>query len=577
MDVRLPNGQVIRGVPEGTTKTDLRMKLVKNGINPDAPAAQVDPTEGMSGTDKFLAGVGKSFVDTGRGLRQIYASVADAVAPRDKGLTQLVTGQDNSRSAEIQREIDDAAALDAPLMDTGAGVAGNVAGALTQMVAPGGAAVRAGRALNSARLLNAGRSLMAPATFTGAAAQGATFGALQPVQTGGSRGMNAGLGALGGAGGQAVAKTVGAVAKPLANKLGAEERRLAQLALDEGIPLTAADRTGTKPLLAAVMENLPLTSGKQVKILDQKASAFNRAVLKRAGINADEAAPHILDAARKELGAEFDRLSAGRSVPLGDGMLNKLADLDAAQAEVRGVLDTSKIDRLVNGMLDKLSRGSLKGETAQAIRSELTKEAKDAAAAQQTRLADALKTVRNAVDDAIGDTMSGGDKRAWGVARQKYTALKTIQKAMTQGGGQARARADVSPSALSQAVKAADKNGFAYGRGELNDLSRAGELFVRQSVPDSGTAQRMFIQNLITGGGLTGAGGIASAVTGDPSYLGYSAAGLLAPVAVQKVIQSPAAQAYLARGLVENPGLVSELLRRTAIAGGAPLALTTAK
>lgn len=555
MDVRLPNGQVIRGVPEGTSKSDLRAKLLKNGINPDSAPEAVDPTEGMGGADKFMAGVGKTFVDTGRGIKQLL-NVGD--------------------QEDLARTIADERQLSEPLSDTGAGMAGMVAGNIAQVLAPGGAVLRAGKALNSARTANAGRALLAPKTFTGAAAQGAAFGATQPTLSNKEALATTGLGALGGLGGQAITKTVGAVAKPLSQKLGSEEQRLAQVALDEGIPLSAADRTGTRPLLSAVMENLPFTAGKQGKLLDMKASAFNRAVLKRAGIDADEAAPQILDAARKELGAEFERLSAGRSVPLGDGFLNKLADLDAAQAEVRGVLDTAKIDRLVSGMLDKLSRGSLKGETAQTIRSELTKEAKDAAAAQQTRLADALKAVRNAVDDAISDTMSGADKKAWTTARQKYTALKTIQKAMQLAPGQAGARADIAPSALTRAVRSGDKNGYAYGRGDLNDLSRAGELFVRRSVPDSGTAQRMFLQNLVTGSGLVGTGGLASAMTGDPRYLAYGAAGLAAPVAIQRAVSNPIVQRYLASGLIESPGLVSEMLRRAAVSGGAPLALTAA-
>lgn len=553
MDIELWDGTVIEDVPDGMSRSEIRMGLLKRGINPDPPADRVNPTDGMSGVEKFGAGVGKSFVDTGRGAKQL-----------------LNIGDQDQLAQTIAEDRE----LSGPLTDTGAGMAGLVTGALAQTLAPGGAVLRAGKALNSARTANAGRSLLAPKTYTGAAAQGAAFGATQPTLTDGEAWATTGLGTLGGLGGQALAKTVGTLAKPLSQKLGNEEQRLAQVALDEGIPLTAADRTGTKPLLSAVMENLPFTAGKQGKLLDMKAGAFNRAVLKRAGIDADEAAPQILDAARKELGSEFERLSAGRKVPLGDGFLNKLADLDAAQGEVRGVLDTSKIDRLVTGMLDRLGKGALKGETAQTIRSELTKEAKDAAAAQQSRLADALRTVRNAVDDAIGDTMTGADRKAWGEARRKYTALKTIQKAMDSAPGQAGAKADIAPSALTRAVRAGDKGGYAYGRGDLNDLSRAGELFVRKSVPDSGTAQRLFLQNLMTGSGVVGTGGLATALTGDPSWMAYGAAGLAAPVALQRLIATPAMQKYLADGVVKNPGLVSELLRRTSVAGGAPLALS---
>lgn len=73
-----------------------------------------DPTEGMSGTDKFLAGAGKAMVDVGRGVRQYL--------PNSMG------GLSNDDIAEARR-------LDAPLMKTGAGTAGNIVGNVA-MAAP---------------------------------------------------------------------------------------------------------------------------------------------------------------------------------------------------------------------------------------------------------------------------------------------------------------------------------------------------------------------------------------------------------------------------------------------------------
>jgi hypothetical protein len=41
-----------------------------------------DPTDGMSGLDKFSAGAGKALVDLGRGASQFGAGVMDAIDPR---------------------------------------------------------------------------------------------------------------------------------------------------------------------------------------------------------------------------------------------------------------------------------------------------------------------------------------------------------------------------------------------------------------------------------------------------------------------------------------------------------------
>lgn len=85
-----------------------------------------DPTSGMSGTEKFFAGMGANFVGTGRGVKQVYAGLFDP-----------------SRYGQLQDEEAEARSLNAPLMRTGAGTAGNVAGAVTSslplMFLPGGA------------------------------------------------------------------------------------------------------------------------------------------------------------------------------------------------------------------------------------------------------------------------------------------------------------------------------------------------------------------------------------------------------------------------------------------------------
>lgn len=137
-----------------------------------APAApSMDPSEGRlpfapfgidtgltmpQGVSRFMAGAGKAFVDIGRGAGQLVGAVD-------------------------RKDIDEAKRLDAPLMKTGAGTAGNVVGNMAAL-AP---------------------TVMIPgaATIGGGAAIGAASSALQPVGTGDSRLQNM---AIGGAGGAAV-------------------------------------------------------------------------------------------------------------------------------------------------------------------------------------------------------------------------------------------------------------------------------------------------------------------------------------------------------------------------------------
>lgn len=99
-----------------------------------------DPTEGMSGWDKFRAGAGKAMVDTARGLGQVVG---------------LVDRQDVAESRK----------RDAPLLKTTAGTAGDVVGNLA-MLAPT-ALIPGAATIPGAALIGAATGLAAPSTSTG--------------------------------------------------------------------------------------------------------------------------------------------------------------------------------------------------------------------------------------------------------------------------------------------------------------------------------------------------------------------------------------------------------------------------
>src|SRR5688500_10916083 len=180
---------------------------------PTVQAEPPDPSEGGSslqiagfdtgiplsqGATRGLAGFGKALVDTGRGLKQAGTDAARYFV--EEGLGMEAPGL-RASLAKQQQEIDQARERDAPLMDTAAGLTGNVAGYTASMLLPAGAA--RGTAL--------ARGLL-PSTVGGNALLGAGMGALQPVATGDSRAGQTALGAGAGAGGAVIAKGVGALA-----------------------------------------------------------------------------------------------------------------------------------------------------------------------------------------------------------------------------------------------------------------------------------------------------------------------------------------------------------------------------
>src|SRR6478736_7130166 len=126
----------------------------------------IDPTEGMSTTQKMLAGAGKAFVDLGRGAGQLAREV-------------LPESTSNALGLPTTADIEESRRLDAPLMRTGAGVVGNIGGSVAA-------------ALPTAFIPGAN-------TIGGAALLGAAQGALQPVGEKDSRLQNIGTGAAFGA------------------------------------------------------------------------------------------------------------------------------------------------------------------------------------------------------------------------------------------------------------------------------------------------------------------------------------------------------------------------------------------
>lgn len=182
----------------------------------DAP---IDPTADMPWWEQGLAGIGKAFVDTGRGVGQLVGAVS-------------------------REDVDAAKKRDAPLMDRGWGMAGNIAGNVIPALA------------------------MPSSTIPKALAYGAGLGFTQPVGTQDSRAENTILGgALNAAlpvagalyrGGRALVEPVLAPKRTAARVLeqfadDPQAMRLAAGGAQELVP-------GSKPTLAQVVQQPGISS-----------------------------------------------------------------------------------------------------------------------------------------------------------------------------------------------------------------------------------------------------------------------------------------------------------------------------
>lgn len=162
--IQTPDGSILRiEGPEGATPAQLE-QVAREQWKP------IDPTEGMSGFDKSAAGLGRSIYHAGRGLGQLVGAVSE-------------------------EDIKAARKMDAPLMNTGAGMAGNIAGTVGMALLPGGALKAAGAVAKSPALSAAGSTLLMPKTVLSALGVGAGMGFVQPAESLAERAKNTGIGA----------------------------------------------------------------------------------------------------------------------------------------------------------------------------------------------------------------------------------------------------------------------------------------------------------------------------------------------------------------------------------------------
>src|SRR5581483_2721957 len=191
-------------------------------------------------------GSGKFFTDQALGAQQIVAPVLDAVSLQQ-------------RVAALQQEAADKRVLDAPVMSTAGGKAGQIGTGILESMALG--------------------RIPGAASYAGAIGIGAGLGALNPTTSRDSRLINTAIGGGLGAAGQAAGNLVGrwlssraaqsagsqgsAVIADESAGLNAAQQSAADAGSNLGMRMTPGQATGSKSLqqLEAKLESQPWTSG----------------------------------------------------------------------------------------------------------------------------------------------------------------------------------------------------------------------------------------------------------------------------------------------------------------------------
>jgi len=247
----------------------------------------------------------------------------------------------------------------------------------------------------------------------------------------------------------------------------------------------------------SVLQDKPL-SGYSANVSDQH-SAFNRAVANTIGEDTTKITPDIMDAAKKRLGASYEDIASKSTVKADDQFG---ADLNRITSDATSVLapnERSTIHGQISNILDKIQGdGVIDGKTYQALiktGSPLDRATKSA----DTNVKYYAGQVKQALLDALGRSVSPELKDQLSLTNSQYKAMKTIEPLVEKSS-----TGDISPALLMGATRKSYGNMAYGGGGDLADLSRIGQRFLKEP-PNSGTASRLSMMKLLGMGGLGGA------------------------------------------------------------------------
>jgi hypothetical protein len=255
---------------------------------------------------------------------------------------------------------------------------------------------------------------------------------------------------------------------------------------------------------------------------------------------------------------KYKDLMANELVNIDDEVMNKVAEISAKQLDKLPVNVKPVVQSYMRDIVQ--SGGKLSGDAYQTARSQLSQQAKSMAATDSFT-AGILRDLRDTLDDAAERSLPAAKKGAWRELNNQYRNYKAIQKAVSSNTETAL-EGLVTPASLLRAVETANKTKGQAGYGDLYGLSRAGKSVLSDTIPDSGTAQRMMYQNLLTGGA---AGGLTYGATQDPQSAVLAAGGIVAlPKMAQYLMNSPAGKQYLTQGMPGMGALTTQQARTAA-------------
>ena len=531
--------------PDGMSQADMAAAIKKNFPEIHAPAPRMSPADMKASREaryqqlqdqmvsempwyqKLAVGAGKAVYDTGRGIGELIGKVN----PQD---------------------IAQARSQDAALMRTGAGKTGNALGYV-------GMAVPAMLAGPEVAALGVGSRM----ALGGAA--GAAQGYAAPYASQGEHITNAlvggGLGALIPGAGAVAGKVVRGLATPEARQLAQAGVRLTPGQMLGGTAKTVEDKLTSLPVVGSAIRR-----GQQ-RALDDFNLATVQKALEPAGIKLGkgvQAGYDAIESGRNAISKAYDNVLGQMRGKVDSAFTNKLASTLNQHLNTLPEFLSNKLVKVVDeDVMQKLGKGGwVGGQEIKKVVSSLGNEIRASMRSQDPaarQLGQALQEVQANVKDMLKRHNSSALGKELSSVDAAHARMLRVENAASRVGTD---EGKFTPAQLKSAVKAEDSSyknrAFSQGNALMQDWADAAKSSLPSKVPDSGTAGRLMLADLATGGGAAAAGHLPAALAlGAAAHGFYSRPGqflmeralaprpnpvtnYLAQIAQSRLVNSPA-------------------------------------
>lgn len=561
MDVRLPDGTVIRNVPEGTTRQQLVDKLAANGY--DTSSLGRTTQEGVDTTASGARAV--RGVDVANDELQAYRLPSYRNADPSPGVVEQIRGGAShalDRAAMgLKGLFTDLTPEDRQLLSRGEAFVKGTGPASTVGQIGGDLVIGAAPVAKGAQFLTRALGAMrAPASVVAPVADIAANAAYAAATAPEDRGEAAAWGGGGAAAGRVLSKVLSLGTKPV-GEVSPDAQRL----MDAGVRPTFGQVMGDKGGVVGrtlsraedSLTSVPVVGALLRKRRDAALKDFQR-VTREAALppGAAKESAESIDALANEFHKAYtDTLSAA---PFPSLAFNNFTVDDVLQQQAQGRLISGRqlagARNFVQDVFDTILDPTQPHTAAEAhwIESQIKSQAfayKKSPVPHQQEYGNLLHDVANDWAQAWRSSLPQDARAAVEALDSQYAKFVPLRRAAATGN--VAAPDEYTPRHLLQSIRAGDKSGskraFLAGGMPQQDLASAAQNVLTPRVPDSGTAER-----LLTGVGTLGAGAYGVATYGlSPTAiatalvaLGYSTefaqaylTGRLAPKAQEQVSQ----------------------------------------